>query len=274
MVEREVKLLREGDFIVVFFPAFNTAHVFRVVDVTNAEFTTLEYGYIPIKSGTTLINYVTGERVTVPADGVLPAYSYIPPKYDITFPADSPPLSRSWRDRVYDNSDIWYLSENARDRLFHVHMFIYPPIIRVYPAFPKGRDVQFYFQRGNVPLEVYDDTGFSRGYFEWVSIPGIHWGWRFLNPLNIAVKTYVKFIFGEYRIEPIDDVELIFNILTREVKAYWVKVPLYVEDVTVRTALERVWGSVGFKLYPKYMKEQALREYEGILKVLRERFGR
>jgi len=254
-------LVNENQYLTLYMPATGTALVFRVVSRVNKGFEVLDYGLLPISSGASLSSY-TGTTITAPAAGTLPPYSYTG---DIQFPAIT------GFDNVFDKSDIWHLSIDNRDRLFHVKVFVHPPIIRVDVRIPTGV-TQTKFQAGRVVTGIDSATGFSRGFIETVHLPGIVYGYRFGNDTNLNLPVYIRFVYGEYIVEIPKNPELIFNILTKRTPSYWLTLPITYMDPSIQSALRDAYGLSdpwGFKLYREDEKDKAIKEYSNILKNLK-----
>jgi hypothetical protein len=255
----DLGLVRSGDYLTVFIPATETALVFRVRSRVNEGREVFNYGPLPISAGTPLPTY-DGASTTVPADGVLPARAYI--RDGISFPAIA------GMENVYTKSDIWYLSEDDRDRLFHVKVYVYPPIIRTDVQIPS-KITQGRFQRERVITGVDSELGFNRGFIEAIHLPMVDYGYRFGNDANLNLKTFVKFVYGEYLVEIPRNPELIFDIVVRRVPSYWITLPVAYMDIKVADALMRVYGfpreSLGFKVYRADERAKAVREYADIL---------
>jgi hypothetical protein len=260
-------LVNENNYMVLFFPATRTALIFRVVSRVNRGFEVFDYGPLPITTNMTLSSY-DGGAVTPPADGVLPARSYT--TSDITFPAiPGTPLSN-----VRDTTDMWYLAEEDSDRLFHVKMFIYPPIIRAEVRIPTGVS-QAKFQKERVTLGIDTVMGFSRGMLEFIRLPGIRYGFRFGNDTNLHLYTFVRFVFSEYVVEVPKEPTLIYDLLTRRLPSYWITMPVMYLDPAIQDALRRVYGFTepywGFRLYGVTAsdRDKAIKEYQEVIKMLR-----
>jgi hypothetical protein len=256
-------LVNENSYLVVYFPATGTAIPFRVLARVNKGFEVFDYGPLPITTTTTLSSY-DGGTATPPASGVMPARSYTP---DLAFPAVSgTPLSN-----VRDTGDIWYLDENDRDRLFHVKMFVYPPIIRTDIRIPTSV-TQLRFQKDRVVVGVNTVLGFTRGVLEFIRLPYLRYGLRFGNDTNLNLYTFVRFIYAEYVVEVPKDAGVVADILLKRVPSYWFTMPVSYQDPGISDALRRVYGFTatwGFRLYRPDQREQAVKEYNSVLASLK-----
>jgi hypothetical protein len=256
-------LVNENSYLVVYFPATGTAIPFRVLARVNKGFEVFNYGPLPITTTTALSSY-DGGTVTPPASGVMPARSYTP---DLAFPA----ISGTPLVNARDTSDIWYLDENDRDRLFHVKMFVYPPIIRTDIRIPINV-TQLRFQKERVVIGVSTVLGFTRGALEFIRLPYLRYGLRFGNDTNLNLYTFVSFIYAEYVVEVPRDADVIADILLKRVPSYWFTMPISYQDPGISDALRRVYGFTstwGFKLYRHDQREQALKEYSNVLASLK-----
>ncbi|MEM2946300.1 MAG: hypothetical protein QXI87_08145 [Thermoproteota archaeon] len=244
-------LVQENSFLTCFMLVQSRALVFRVKSRVNRDSPIFNYGLLPLTSGESLPTY-EGGSVSVPADGVMPARAYLST-------GKSFPLAGA-----YDETDMWYTTEDYRDRLFHVIQKLTPTFLRVDVQIPKGV-TQGRFQKDKVVTGINTDFGFSRGIYETVHLPRIHYGYRWANDTNIQLLTNVQFIYGEYIIETPKDADLIFNILTRKVPSNWVSLPINVWDPTIEAALLTTYGFTGFPLYGIHQREEALRVYRELL---------
>jgi hypothetical protein len=259
-------LVVENSYLTVYIPATNSTLVFRVISRSNRGFEVFDYGPLPLRSGDTLTTFVGG-TTTVPADGVLPAMSFTG---DLRFPA----IPGTALVNVRDTSDIWYFDKDDRDRLFHVKMYVYPPVIRIHVRIPTNV-TQYRFQKDRVALGIDAPLGFSRGTLEVVHIPYLIYGYRFANDTNLDLRTYVRFLFGEYVVEIPRDPDLIFDILARRVPSYWITMPIASLEPAIRSALSDVYGFRdpywGFRLYrsDEKSRREAVREYSEVLKMIK-----
>jgi hypothetical protein len=254
-VTDELGLVLENEHIAAFVPSTSKAFVFRVRSRANRGFERLHYGPLPIRSGTALSVY-GGGTVTVPADGVMPGNSYVPLENGLSFPTDLD---------VFDKTDMWYVPVEWRERLFHVILSVAPSWLRCQVDIPKGV-AQPRFQRGKVSVGVEKGFGFSRGRLEVLHFPGLHYGYRFGNDSNLNVHTSATFTYGEYVVEIPKDANLIFDVLTRKVPSYWLTMPIFVYDDSIRRAFLEAYGIEGFPLYPINKRAEAVAEYEKLLK--------
>jgi len=212
----------------------------------------LNYGPLPFYAGETLPTY-DGTSTTVPADGVIPARSY-----------NSSGKSFPMRG-AYDETDMWYIPDDYRDRVFHVIQRVTPSFIRIDVQIPRNV-VQGRFQKDRVVTGVDADLGFSRGVYETVHLHKVHYGYRYGNDTNMDVRTSARFVYGEYLIETPRDPELIFGILTKRVPSHWVSLPITVWDPTIERAVLDTFGITGFTVYGVHQRGEAVEEYKSLLK--------
>ena len=253
------KFAKDGEYLTVFLPATSEALVFRVRSIVNKAFNLIDYGPLPISQGTVL-KTIDGSSTTAPDYGVLPARAYTDP---IQFPSQL---------NVYDNTDMWYIPKEYRDRLFHVIQYVKPAWLRVEVQIPTGT-VQNRFQKERVMGGVEKDFGFTRGSIEVIHFPEVHYGFRYCNDLNIDVNTFVRFEYAEYKIEIPMDAQLIFDILIRKVPSVWVSLPYSVEDSTFQSSLVKTYGITGFPLHGINERDAAIREYQSLLQDVKSVWG-
>ena len=251
----DLGLVLEGEHLTVFIPATGTAYVFRVRSRVNRGYEIINYGPLPLPANTPLLR-LGGGLIPVPEYGVLPEFSYNPSTTPINFQTTF---------NVYDKNDMWFIPKEDRERLFHVKTFITPGWIRVSVDIPRGVP-QRRFQKDRVVVDVDRPFGWSRGFIEVVRFPQVYYGYRVANDTNLNVRTFVKFVYGEYVIEIPKDPEFIFSILTRRYPSYWLTMPITVMDATLASALLETYGFEGFPLYPVNKRDEALRAYAELLK--------
>jgi hypothetical protein len=254
VVVDELGLVQEGEHLVVFISATQKAFVFRVKSRHNKGFERFHYGPLPIPAGTTLASLLGG-TITVPADGVLPGTAFIPAGFGISFPFSG----------TFDETDMWFLPSDFRERLFHVITDVTPSWTRIDVEIPRGVP-QRRFQRDKVTLGVERLFGFSRGHIEVIHFPEIHYGYRFANDTNLNIYAGVDFTYGEYVVEIPKDADLIFSILTRRVPSLFLTLPITVYDETIRRAFMETYGIEGFPLFPITKRSDAVAEYNKLLK--------
>jgi hypothetical protein len=248
------ELVGENEYLTVFIPPTQRAFVFRVKSIVNKGAERFYYGPLPLKAGEVLSTY-EGTTVTVPEDGVLPARSYTP--LARTIPTSLP---------VYDPTDLWYVPEEYRERIFHVIYSIIPDFVRVDAQIPIGT-IQGRFQREKVTVGVDKDFGFARGVLEMIHLPKIHVGFRWGNDTNADLRTGLEMVYREYVVEIPDDVDLIWDILMGYKKSKWWTMPIAIVDPTLREAFQKTYGFEGFLLYTLPEKEKALADYKRCLEV-------
>jgi hypothetical protein len=212
------------------------------------------YGALPLAVNLSLPTY-EGGSIAVPAAGVMPANAYIPTGYGLSFALAG----------AFDETDMWYVPKEWRERLFHVIADVTPKWLRVDLEIPKGVS-QRRFQKDKVVLGIEKTFGFSRGHIETIHFPSIHYGYRFGNDSYFHVYTGVDFTYGEYIVEIPKDAELIFNILNRKTPSLWLTMPIAVYDESIRRALIETYGIEGFALYPLTKRSEAISEYSKLLK--------
>jgi hypothetical protein len=250
----ELGLTLENRFLTVYLTAPAKALVFRVLSRTNRGYERLNYGPLPLKSGSKLMTF-EGTEATIPADGVIPARSYTPTGL----------LWPTIIDGVYDSTNMWYISEEWREMLFELNLDVTPKTIRTQLEIPKGTK-QAYFQKTKVALDVSKDWGWKWGKIETVQFPAIHYGWLFANELNIPLYTNANFTYAEEIVEIPENPELIFDILVGKLPSHWITIPIKAYTAELQGALTKLYGFDGFPLYLIYQKQEAIKQYGELLK--------
>ena len=247
----EFGLVLENQHIATYIPVLRSALVFRVIERTNKDAEIFDYGPLPLTEGESLTSY-DGVTAVVAEDGVIPSRAYT--LYGRQFPLED----------AYKETDMWWIPEDYRERVFHVHLYTTPAILRLDVQIPTNV-TQGRFQRNQLDIGIHRDFGFARGHIEIVHFPEIIYGYRFGNDTNANFYTHARFVYGEYVVEIPKDPELIFNILTRKYPAHWVTMPIRTEEAKVREALLKVYGIEGFPLYGIHQKDRAIEEYKSLL---------
>jgi hypothetical protein len=261
-VTDELGLCPDNSFIVAYMPAVARALVFRVVSRMNRDAEVIPYGPLPLPAGVSLPTY-DGTTVSVPSPGVIPSRAFTPS--GISFPIGSG-TSLPFETAVFTATDMWYLPEDYRERIFHIVAELTPSTLRCDLQIPTGV-TQKRFQRDRVTLGIEYDWGFRRGRLETIQVPGVHYGWRFGNDLNIDFHTHILFKYGEYVVEIPKDPAAIFDILTSRIPSHWVTLPIIASyDPSLSRALRANYGIEGFPLYGAHERAKALSEYEKILR--------
>jgi len=255
----EYGLCLENTFLTVYIPSSGKALVFRIKGRANKYAEVLNYGPFPIDSGDTF-NSLDGGTTTAPADGVFPDRAYSAEGMLWEPPSDI-------ASDVYDSTDMWYVPTDPpyNQRLFHVILETTPKILRIGLEVPLGTK-QMSFQAHKVQLDVNKTFGWTRGVFETVHFPGIHYGYLFANDTNMDFYTLARFKYAEYIVDIPKSAEYIFNILTMQKPSHWVTLATRTYEEKIRAALESAYGFDGFPIYPVYEKQKAISEYERLLK--------
>lgn len=245
-------LVKDNELLTVYFPNTNKAMVFRVISRQNKEFETFDYGDIPTDANDVLNTY-DGGTTTVGIAGEIGARSYTDGlKFDLT--------------DVWDTEDMWFVPYTWNDRIFHVKMNVTPGFLRVGLQIPKGVN-QSRFQKERVVggANYSNGFGYNFGQIETVHFPEIHYGYVFGNDTNLALRTSVKFTYGEYIVKIPNSASLIFDVLSKSYPCHWVGLPVTTADSTITQGLKKTWGFDGFSVYPNLKRDQAMKEYAAIL---------
>ena len=239
---------KDGDYLQVFIPAMKSAMVFRVVTKTNP-YSKINYGALPLPVGTSLASSDTG-AASVASAGVRPARSYTQLGSSLMFTKTG----------SYDNTDMWYTSEEYRDRIFYIVGKTTPSFLQMGMEYPRGVQ-QYRFQRDNVQAGVGQDFGFARGILETIQFPTLHQGWRFGNDSYMPVNTQMQFMYNELIIQTPQDPQRIYDVLMGNVPSRRIDLPIAVQDPSIPLALRKVYGYTGFDTTVLPDKTAALAQY-------------
>jgi len=226
----EKGLVLENNILVIHFPFANAIVPLRVVKRNNKGFEEFLYGALPV----TFSGYSSG---VIPARQTTEEFTF---SYSRLVPEISP--------------DMWYFSDE--NKVYHVHIYIEPAhLLRVFKRIPYGTTpYEFRGVSASPTLALNIEFGFTRGYVEQVYLPNIKIGWMVTNPTNIDLRTYVRFVYGEYETEFIEDPEAIWDIMIGKILAYWyafgAEIPI--PTGTIKRALDAIHG-YALTLLPKHL---------------------
>jgi len=250
-------ILEPGDFVKIYVPCHDTYLVFQVVKVLNRGFEVLNYGLIPLSSGDTVNDVVSGTK-TVPANGVLPARSWVSIMLK--------PLT--WMKPHIDSEvDLLFVESEKKNVLMHCYVVTTPGFIKMLVEIPRGYQ-RVPFRDFTQPYSVLDsDIKPALGFVETISIPGVHQNVMFMNWTNIDLYVYITLIYGYYNIIVPSNPEVIYNVLSNKVKnVHEVVFSYYTSEPGVNDALRKWVGSFGISANIHILsKEKALKQIEEFL---------
>lgn len=241
--------IKEGEHVLVVFPAYNTILPLRVKSIDNKHAKWFNYGPIPY----TFTDY---------AEGIMKARSATTGfKFkDIT--------GRLTGERA---GDMFY--HKKPDVLIHAQIDMIPHLFRIYQEIPTGAKQITYLRAVTFTTGI-DEATASFGYFvgakEQLFLPNFHIDWFVHNATNMHLRTHVMMKYAEYTVELPTDVDLIFNMMMRKIPAYWYTLPV----TTTRVELDRMFEEVykfpaekrGIPFYRSYERERAIREIPEIIR--------
>lgn len=152
-------------------------------------------------------------------------------------------------------TDMFYYTDP--DRAIHAHIYISPLALRILNEIPLGNKV--YSLYGLLTQDLTRDFGWYRGYKEMIFMPKFHVGWDFYNPTNMNLKTYAKFIYGEYLVEPLLDSEAITRVLTGKAPAHIITFGGMNKTREIEIAI-KTWNTVLVPRPPVWAKEDEIRK--------------
>jgi len=253
-VEKTYPNFKDNDYLAVVIPATQSSLVFRVRTRVNSN-PTIFYGPSTLTSGST-VSLISGGTATVQAAGELPAYGYTPVGSGLSFPS---PINGA-----YDGTDMWYMNEDYRDRIFYIVARSKPHFLQMGIEIPKGIQ-QYRFQRDNVFTGVGKAFGFNRGVVETVQFPDVRQSWRIANDFNFPVWTAIEFQYNELIIETPRDPLTIYNILAGKLPAYRIDLPIQSADPSISINLQKVYGYTGFDMTLLPSQSDAVNSYSQAL---------
>lgn len=240
----EFGLVRENNIIVVHFIYNNTILPLRVVRRNNKGNEFFIYGSLPVSFS----GYDAG---IIPARQTSTEFTFT---YTRLLPEEQ--------------TDMWYFTE--KKKIYHVYINIEPAyMLRVFRRIPYGSTSYVFRSVSASPTNALEiEFGFTRGkWIEQVFLPSIKIGWIVANPTNVDLRTYVKFIYGDYDVEFISNPEVIWDIMTGRIQAHWVSFGGIAPITTgvINKSLEAL-HAVQVPLLPTYMnRDEAIAQISNVI---------
>jgi hypothetical protein len=260
-VDDEYGLVKTNEYLTMFIPATKKVMIYRVLSRQNPGLEMLNYGPIPLPVTSGAMGTLDGGTTTA-TSGVIPSRGVTTRPIQFAPPSDVV--------GSFDSSDMWYMDETYRDRIFHLNMYITPAWTRVAVEIPTGTKQQK-FQKDRVQVGVSNSFGWASGKIETVHIPALRYGYDFGNEMNINCYTSVKFIYGEYQIAIPTDPDLVFDIITQARPSHWVTLPVFTNDSSMQTAFQKNYNFQGFPIYDKTQRQAAISEYSQLIATIDSR---
>jgi hypothetical protein len=232
----ELGLVKDNYYMAVYIPPTNKAFVFWVKGRVNSGYEILHYGPLPLVSGLQCTGY-TGNNLTVPATGVLPPANYCSP----TPPLPPPPQLMPVPTNTNQANFMFYFDKS--DKLFQLRMFIKPRWVRAELQVPPGVEqvqINGYYEGVSKP------GGWARGYLDFIVFPGLTYGFVFGNDMVFGVLTGLDIIYGEYNVNLVTDLDVVYNVLTHQLPSAWFVFPVTHVDTTVNNEWVKYYGFTGF----------------------------
>jgi len=242
--------VREGEHVLIVFPAYNSVLPLRVKAVVNKNANWWNYGPLP---------YTFSD---IGVEGVVKARSCTD---GFRF------KDRTGRLTGEQAGDMFY--HNKPSKLIHAYVDIKPHLFRIYHEIPSGVKQYTYMEAVTFTTSVDEytsDFGYTTGVVEMFFLPGFHIDWFVANWTNMNLRTNVMIKFAEYEVELPTDPKLIFNLMMRRVPSYWWTLPV----TSSRVEFDRMFSDIykfpaevkGIPLYRSYEEEKALREIPDLIK--------
>ena len=254
-VDDEYGLVNPNEYLTVFMPATKKVMIYHVLARQNPGMEVINYGAIPLPTTSGAMGTLDGGTATA-TSGVIPSRAIT------TRPVQFPPPS----DVVgsFDSSDMWYMDETYRDRIFHLNIYATPAWLRMAVEIPTGTKQQK-FQKDRAQVGISNSFGWSTGHIETIHIPALRYGYDFGNEMNINLYTSLKFVYGEYQIAIPTDPDLIFDIVTQQRQSHWVTLPVFTNDSSIQSALQKNYNFQGFPMFDRTQRQKAIAEYTQII---------
>lgn len=241
--------IKEGEHILVIFPAYNSILPLRVKSIDNKHTKWFNYGPVPY----TFNGYSEGIMKNRSAT---PGFKFT----DITGMLTGE-----------EAGDMFY--HKKAEMLLHAQIDIKPHLFRIFQEIPVGSKQVTYIRAVTFTTGVGEATanfGYFVGVKEQIFLPNFHIDWFVHNATNMDLRTNVMMKYAEYTVELPKDADLIFNMMMRKIPAYWYTLPV----TTTRTDLDRMFEEVykfsaekhGIPFYRSYEREKALREIPEIIR--------
>jgi len=218
----EFRFLEEGQYLGLYFPAWDGILCYKIKTILNKGFELMEYGTLPVK----IDPHPVG---VLPADTVTDVYTFSVPDW--------------LKDRiaVEFHGDMFYYEK--RDRLLDVYLVIKPYVLlRHWIRYPKEIEQTLFLDMPTIS-ERGDEYGFFRGIYRVIFLPYHHVGFRTWNPTSMNLLTQVKFIYREYVVEIITSKRLMRKLWLGDIPCEWITMPINKRYST--TPFERAYGDKG-----------------------------
>ncbi len=231
-------LVKPGYPLFIYLPAYD-AYVPLLVRYRNNEgYETYDYGPLP-DCGTVISNGV------ISAGGVATGCTF-----------SNPELTGE------QAKDMFYYTDS--NIAMHAIFKINPLALRILNEIPLGNKT--YSLYGIITQDLKRDFGWFRHTRELVFLPKMHIGWEYYNPSNMNLRTYVRFNYGEYFVEPLLDVEGITRVLAKKAPAHFVTFggPVRTREIEIGV---QTWGAVMVPRPPSWYREDEIRKLvSGVVK--------
>ena len=157
-----------------------------------------------------------------------------------------------WTTPTPPPSDIFLLTEDEKDRILDVYIYIEPVFLRNYIFYPSGQP-QVMFRSGGYSVTVRADTGDDFGFFRYIKniifTPKVDVSFGSYNHTNVDLRTFVKFKYAEYKVELERDEKRVEKII-REKIGKRVVMPCF----TMHTKIEELFSL--YKMKPVKVVEE------------------
>lgn len=199
----EMGFVNEGGHLLLYFPCFNGILCYEVISRKNKGFETFNYGPI---------NYTASGH----AAGVVPSGSA------------TDQYKFEWIDNRLtgkEKNNMFYFEES--DKLIHLFMTIKPELIMNYIYYPENVMSITYADKVTTRPDQGDRFGYFSGTFEIVNIPYVEWSLVSYNPTNMDLNTFTRFLYADYEVEFIDDVDTMKKMWLEEIPVKKVTMPAF-----------------------------------------------
>ncbi len=197
----------EGNYLLLFFPPYKAAILYRILSRRNKGF----------------------EEFAPRELAAIPPYSFV--KYKIPWYDE--------RRTGYMAEDMFYYEE--KDTLMHAFVTIKPILLKNYFEFPEATRTASYLDTA-VLYERADLFGFWRETKEFVFLPKIRTAFISFNSTNMFIKLVVKVKYAEYEVEPITDLDKIKEAWQLKLPVKILTMPMVKEDKSFEAKFKEVYG--------------------------------
>lgn len=198
----DMGFVKENEYLVVSFPMFRGILAYRITARVNKGFEKINYGALPLNAAGPTFAARNG----------------------LVAPGDSGPFPWAWGVLPAERqADMWWFDNN--DKLISSRWKISPYMLRNFLFLAVGTQEIVYLGVAVADATLPSDFGYWRGTIELPILPYMHMQMSCFNMTNMDLLADVSFEYAEYAVELIRDPTLLWELMTRRIRAHWQTYP-------------------------------------------------